>query len=453
MPNKSHSNRQGQQSKTQVVTGDNRKRQPKRRSPEASAKLIAHGVPKALADTFPLTPHDATKRWLKKLKTPHGWKIFYFGPLNDWQSARDRYDAEKKDLINGRTPTARNKDGLTLLDLINRFLHYKRSLVGNDELTMRSWYDQHQCGQRVMQVLGEDALVEELGPDDFEKLRIDYGRTWNAVTIKKQIILARAFFNYAFKMALIDKPIRFGPAFDIPKKQTLKTAKVKKKHQCGKRMFERDELRKIIDGCPQPMKSMVLLAINGGLHNRDVATLPLDVLDLEQGVIDFERGKTGAERIVPLWPLTTASIKEWLVIRPEPKDPEDAGLVFLTKQRLPWYRDGRWVEGDKGGAVVKGIDNPVAKSFRIVLNNLGIKGKQKNFLALRHTFRTKARDARDREAVDFIMGHLDQSMAEHYLEDRLDVERLRAVTDHVHDWLFTDRADQTPDIIPIAAAK
>jgi len=75
----------------------------------------------------------------------------------------------------------------------------------------------------------------------------------------------------------------------------------------------------------------------------------------------------------------------------------------------------------------------------VLLDNLGINGKR-NFLALRHGFRTIARGARDREAVDFIMGHTDQSMAIHYLEDSLPDERLGNVTEFVRKWLFSDGA-------------
>ena len=125
MANKSNRTHSTSKSKAAVVSGDNRKT----RSPEACAKLTALGVPKAMAETFPLTPHLATKRWCKKLRTPHGPKVFYFGALGDWQAALDRYELEKADLIAGRTPTGRNKDGLRLLELCNRFLHAKRGLV------------------------------------------------------------------------------------------------------------------------------------------------------------------------------------------------------------------------------------------------------------------------------------------------------------------------------------
>ena len=66
---------------------------------------------------------------------------------------------------------------------------------------------------------------------------------------------------------------------------------------------------------------------------------------------------------------------------------------------------------------------------------VGLNGKR-NFLALRHGFRTVARGASVREAVDRIVGHVDESMAAHYVEDGLPDDRLRAVPDFVHAWLF-----------------
>jgi hypothetical protein len=46
-----------------------------------------------------------------------------------------------------------------------------------------------------------------------------------------------------------------------------------------------------------------------------------------------------------------------------------------------------------------------------------------------------ADEARDFPAIDLIMGHADESTAARYRE-RISDERLMAVTDHVHRWLF-----------------
>src|SRR5439155_12163500 len=145
-------------------------------SPRARGRVVSDnqsGPPKKPYPEFPLTPHP-TGRWCKRIKIPHGWKMYYFGPLDDWSGALERLKADIDDLKLGRTPAARDKDGLRLLELLNRFLHFKRGLVATGELTMRSWYDYHQTGERLLKVFGKDCLVENLAPADFEKLRADY---------------------------------------------------------------------------------------------------------------------------------------------------------------------------------------------------------------------------------------------------------------------------------------
>ena len=425
MANKTHPTASGLKSKTV----DNRKGL-STRSPEMRVRLVALGVPPAFAADFPLTPHP-TGRWCKKIKG----KVYFFGKLTDgWQPALERYKAECDDLFAGRKPAARQRDGLTLLDLCNRFLHYKRGKVNTGELTMRSWYDYHQTGERLLKVFGKNRQVSDIGPADFETLRADYAKTWGAVRIGNEVNRARIIFRYAFEQDCIERPVKFGQAFQRADRKTLRKLKAKQRAQHGPRMFTADELRKIIDAAPQPLKSMVLLGINGGLNNMDVATLYMGALDIDRGWLDFPRGKTGVPRRIPMWPETVASIKAYLAVRPEPKNLEDAQLVFLTRQRRPWYRLGRFVEVN-GAATVKGIDNPVSKQFRAFLEKLGLNGRR-NFLALRHGFRTIGRGAKDREAIDALMGHVDETMASHYIEDGLPDERLQTVVEHVRAWLF-----------------
>jgi integrase len=415
----------------------------KQKSPEMVKKLIALGVPSALADDWPLTPHLAGKRWCKKLKVEATGKhkVFYFGSLDNWQAAHDKYKAEVDDLIAGRTPESRDADGMRLLDLVNKFLHVKRALVEAIEptLTLRSWYDLHQTCQRIVDVLGKDRIVESLNPADFEKLLADYGKTWKAVRVGNEVNRARGIFKYAFESDLVKSPVHFGPSFKRPTRKTLRKLKAKQRAEHGPRMFTREELRTILDAAPQPLKAMVMLGINGGFHNMDVATLRFAVMDLDRGWIDFARGKTGVDRRTPLWPETIESIKAWLAVRPEPKSPEDAQLVFLTKTRRPWHRLGRFENDDKGRAIAIGFSNPVSQAFRVLLDNLGINGR--NFLALRHGFRTIARGAKDREAIDSLMGHIDASQAAEYIEDGLPDERLLAVTEYVRNWLFGEQVE------------
>ena len=244
-------------------------------------------------------------------------------------------------------------------------------------------------------------------PADFETLRGEFKkRSWGPIKMGNEINRTRMVFKFGIEQGIIGKPILFG-TFKRTDKKTLRKHRAKQKALHGARMFTPEELQTILTAAPQPMKSMVLLGINGGLKNMDVATLYFSAMDLDRGWLDFPRGKTGVPRRIPLWPETVASIKEYLATRPKPKLPEDEQLVFLTKQRRAWFRLGRFVEISKGVNVVKGIDNPVAKSLRVLLDNLGLSGRR-NFLALRHGFRTIGRGARDREAIDSLMGHVDE---------------------------------------------
>ena len=73
--------------------------------------------------------------------------------------------------------------------------------------------------------------------------------------------------------------------------------------------------------------------------------------------------------------------------------------------------------------------------FTLLLKALGLHRAGVGFYTLRHVFRTVADAARDSVAIDLIMGHSDPSMGGHYRE-RIEDGRLKAVGQHVRQWLF-----------------
>ncbi len=60
-------------------------------------------------------------------------------------------------------------------------------------------------------------------------------------------------------------------------------------------MFEAAEIRKLLGEAKQPLKAMILLAVNGGLGQSDLALLPTRALDLDTAWLDFARVKTIAD--------------------------------------------------------------------------------------------------------------------------------------------------------------
>jgi integrase len=380
---------------------------PKRQPRRAAA---ADGRPAKPSPTFPLFAH-ATGRWAKKIRG----KLHYFGPWDDPDGALDSYLRQKDALHAGRKPRP-EADGLTVKHLANAFLNAKQAKVDAGELSPRTWLKYKEVAALLVGQFGKARPVADLGPDDFAALRRLMTRRWGPLRVRDFIQHIRSVFKYAADSDLIREPMRFGPDFARPSKKTMRLERAKK----GLRMFEADELRRLVKAAGQPLKAMILLGANCGFGNADCGTLPLAALDLDGGWVNYHRPKTGINRRCPLWPETVEALREALADRPAPKDAADAGLVFITA------RGGRWHKATE--------DNPVSKEMRKLLDALGING-HRNFYALRHTFETAGGEAKDQVAVETIMGHARDDMAAAYRE-RISDARLKAVTDHVRGWLF-----------------
>ncbi len=98
---------------------------------------------------------------------------------------------------------------------------------------------------------------------------------------------ARVVFNYALNKHLIQTPIRYGDSFDKPSRKDLRKARQGK----PPRMFQADEVRKIIDKAGVTLRAMVYLGINCGLGNNDCAMLPIKALDLKAGWLNYAEGQ------------------------------------------------------------------------------------------------------------------------------------------------------------------
>ncbi len=302
--------------------------------------------------------------------------------------------------------------------MVNAFLNHKQALVDSGELSPRTWREYKDATDLLIAWLGKRRIVVDLAPDDFAPLRTRMTEKWGPVRVSNAIQRVRSVFKHAYDAGLIDRPVRFGPGFKRPSKKTLRLHRA----QQGAKLFTGDEIQRLLAAAGQPIKAMILLGINCGFGNADCGSLPLSALNLERGIIDYPRPKTGMPRRCPLWPETVEAIREALTGRPEPKMDEHAGLVFITKYRLSWAKDTP--------------DGPISKETRKLLDALGMKGRKGlGFYTLRHTFRTIADEAKDQPAADFIMGHEVAHMSSVYRETISD-ERLKAVSDHVRAWLF-----------------
>jgi integrase len=383
-----------------------------------STKSRLQGKPKKPTkpySDFPLYAH-ATGRWAKKIRG----KLHYFGKWDDSDAALQKYLDEKDDLHAGRTPR-KTGDGLTIADLCNRYLTAKKHLLDSNELSPRTFALYFSTCEKIIKAFGKNRLVSDLATDDFDQLRADRAKGRGAISLRNDVRHIRMVFKYAYDAGLVERQVRFGPHFKLPSRAVLR----REKQQNGKKMFEADELRIVIESAPQPLKAMILLGLNCGFGNTDISSLPRSAVDLEQGWIDFPRPKTAIERRCPLWPETVSAIRESLESRREPKQDSDSDLVFITKYRKRWVRNG-----EKGNPI-----DSVSTEFTKLMRSLNLKRPGLSFYALRHVCETIGGESKDQVAVNAIMGHVDNSMAGVYRE-RISDERLKAVTDTVREWLW-----------------
>ncbi|MBS0202888.1 MAG: hypothetical protein JSS49_08330 [Planctomycetes bacterium] len=352
----------------------------------------------------------------------------YFGPWDDPDGAVAKYLANRDRLQAGlprfdaimETPADTR---LQMRELVNQFLNSKRRLMENSELSRRMHHDYYSNCEMVLDLLGPSTLVESLKAEDFESMRAKMAKGVGLVTLGNRIRMTRVLFKYGFDADLLDKPVKFGPGFKTPSKKLLRADRQSR----PARMFEAEELRQILEKSDPILKAMILLGINCGFGQTDCSSLPQSVINLETGWITYPRPKTAVMRRCPLWPQTVDALRIALAKRPKAKREEFAGLTFLTRCGVPFVRNG------SVGSVIDGV----AQQFRKLLVDLKLNGNRRAFYALRHTFETIGGGSRDQIATSYIMGHAPQSndMSAVYRES-IDDSRLRAVTDHVLEWLW-----------------
>jgi integrase len=404
---------------------------------------------------FPLSIHKGTRYWCKKIKG----HVYYFGNVADDPegiAAEEQYLTEKDDLEAGREPRGKPAPGqLTVEELCFRFLAHKEQLRDEGRLSPRTYAGYFTACKKLAKVFGRHRAVTDLHPDDFRKLRSKLSKTRGVVGQRNAIQAVRSIFKFAFDDGSIVNPVRYGRGFDKPTKDEVDRAHGVHQAQHGKRMLEAVEIRQLLDGksitdegggetkiagAMQPIRAMILMAVNCGFGQTDLACLPIRALDLESGWVEFPRPKTAVHRRCPLWPETVAAIREWLPLRPKAKDAADDGLLFLT------VRGSRWVKANAKGSP----KDAIVQEFNKLLLKLGLKRFRLSFYCLRHTFRTACDEVSDSAAIDRIMGHKDHTMGGRYRERLENADaRLRRVTEHVRAWLFPKSPGTAPADEPV----
>ena len=391
-------------------------------------------------EKVPLLVHN-TMRWGRKINK----RLLYYGPIDgslpDFGAAAaiEEYHRVVEDDRAGRARRPKDSELVTLADAANVFLEAKAALRDTGELAARTWSDYHATCSRIIDILGKHRAVADMEPADFRKLRSAFANgpqgKRSVVSLGNDIRRSRVFFRFCEVEGLIDRPCRFGTGFDLPSPKSQRLARAAK----GTRMFEAHEVRKLLEKADPVVKTWILLGVNCGHGQADLASLPISALDLKNGWIDYGRQKTGVPRRCPLWPETVKALKVAIDTRPDAQAAQDKGFAFLTANGCRLVRDAPAKDEKKREAGVTTHMDTVLPRFTRLLKLVGLNGGR-GFYALRHTFLTIAEQTGDFPAVGAIMGHCDASMAGRYREQIGD-DRLLKVTNHVRGWLWPAEDD------------
>jgi integrase len=379
--------------------------------------------------SFPLTPHP-NGQFCKKIRG----QLRYFGTIADPEAALKSYQRYCDALHTGKIDKVPRGGATTVAILANEFLRSKEEKRENGELTPGTFVEYHRHCERMVEFFGGNREVAAIDRNDLEEYRAFLRRGVNATTLSNRVGGARSILKFAYDDELIEAPIRFGAAFKRPKKLLLRKAKA----EAGRVHFHAEEIRRILAVAPTGLKAMVLLGINCGLGNTDIGELPLSRVDLEQGMIDFPRVKTGIERRCPLWPETAEAIRASILDTEKRKitrSPGAEGLMFVTRQGHPFVRVV--YESSRDGRPTVITHDAVKTAMQRAMQKAGIDMPGLGFYGLRRSFETIGSGSGHQVAVDHIMGHapLSSDMGAVYRQGVPD-EALEKVTDHVRDWLF-----------------
>lgn len=401
----------------------------------------AKAKPKKPYPTFPATP--TARGWYKKL---NGKSVHVGGLDATPDEVLANIEAKRRELqalTEGRPFTTRHTTAgdLSIRDVMNKWLAVKLALVKAKKLTGNHYLALRRHARAFAKFAGPETLASDLGPDHFrafalelmarekddrdkpiadgEKYAAKYGKT------------IRAMFADAEEEDWIDRAPKLGKFFTkltgktphVEKKPLPTIAEVRDLAVSVTRKITSLKLQRERDIAPaRQLHAMILLGLNGGYGNTDLGELPRDVVDLGRRVIDYRRGKTKADRLVPLWPETVEALRVVLEQRP------DDDLVFRTREGRPYVEETP-VYNEAGALVDVVTKDSIAQAFDKLIRDLGIKKPGRGFYLLRHVHRTIADEHGDQHAAWRIVGHKLPGMANNYV--RVSLGRCRKVSDYV----------------------
>lgn len=388
--------------------------------------------PPTLPKNCPLSPHA------RGYQARIAGKVRWIAGKVSLADAMRAYHRKAAALTAGVSPIAGTRkadpsDRTTFYAVLNRWILDRRDEADRGNLASSTFYEYKLCAKRLDAEIGE-WLVDEWGPDQTVTLHRALEDKYGEQTARRILATLITACHHAMDRKWIAHRITLG--------RVAGKLSARPKSSMKWKLYTPEEIRRILVAAAadaastkgpsrttgEQLQAMILMALNGGYGAKELSDLPRAVVDLDNAVIDHNRGKTGAQHMVTLWPETVAALRKVFAQRP------GDDLVFRTREGRPWCRRDK--KFGKGGKLAGSINaDNVAWRFNRLVKPLGLKGARgSSFYKLRHLHSTTAEECGDIHATFCLLGHALPGSKGNYV--KITVDRMRKVTDALRERLI-----------------
>jgi integrase len=352
----------------------------------------------------------------------------YCGGAKATREQVEKNYARKRDAADNGERQPVEPAAMTLRDAISLYiaaLEHRRDSGKPRRLSWRTFHNNVEAANKFGAFVGGDRQLDQITPADFSDYARKYGG-WKHSGFDSVVCRVGTFMRWCRQMKYITE-YEPGPAFQRPEKQDVQDDRIART-----RAFTATEIALLYAAANPTIRCWIGLGICCAFNNSDIAHLTRDAVDLEQGIIDFRRRKTGrVRRVCPLPADVVADLSAYH--RPEPQSDRDENLFFISTEGNAYARS-RTEDGGKPS-------NTISRLFaRLIADTAGVAAiAGRNFAGLRTSFANLAPPGY-RDAVENVMGHAHGTvLLDHYMET-LELTRSRFVVDHVWGRVVSARA-------------
>ena len=241
----------------------------------------------------------------------------------------------------------------------------------------------------------KDKYLYEINPLDIESYKRLRKERVSPATVNREIACLKTRFNVAIRWKIVSE----NPAREV---------KLFPEKNYRIRYLEKNEIRNLCFSSPEPLRTVIIVALNTGMRQGEIINLRWQDVDFERRIIYLLETKSGEKREVPM---NQAVYNVLLEIRRQPNSP----YIFSTKEGKRYSQS--WVQ----------------HTFHKIIKKLGIKDFR--FHDLRHTFASQlVMMGIDIKTVQELLGHKKIDMTLRYAHLSPDFKK-KAVD------IFYDRMD------------